>query len=149
MTYKNEPADKRRRLISRRDLLFQAGGGIGGLALTSLLNQHGLLAAESTAENGAKSCASSTGITSPFAPKPPHFKPRAKRVIYLFQSGAPSQMDLFDHKPHLKDLRGAELPDSIRQGHPRHGREQPGCVLGARSHDTLGPYLTRQPRPRP
>jgi Protein of unknown function (DUF1501) len=46
----------------------------------------------------------------------PHFKPRAKRVIYLFQSGAPSQMDLFDHKPNLNDLRGTELPDSIRKG---------------------------------
>jgi hypothetical protein len=46
----------------------------------------------------------------------PHFKPRAKRVIYLFQSGAPSQMDLFDYKPKLADLRGTELPDSIRQG---------------------------------
>jgi hypothetical protein len=46
----------------------------------------------------------------------PHFPPKAKRVIYLFQSGAPSQMDLFDHKPRLDDLRGTELPDSIRQG---------------------------------
>src|SRR5262245_60586509 len=46
----------------------------------------------------------------------PHFAPRAKRVIYLFQSGAPSQMDLFDYKPKLTDLRGTELPDSIRQG---------------------------------
>src|SRR4051812_43966273 len=46
----------------------------------------------------------------------PHFKPRAKRVIYLFQSGAPSQMELFDYKPKLADLCGTELPDSIRQG---------------------------------
>ena len=46
----------------------------------------------------------------------PHFKPKAKRVIYLFQSGAPSQIDLFDHKPKLNELRGTELPDSIRKG---------------------------------
>ncbi|QDU95281.1 DUF1501 domain-containing protein [Lignipirellula cremea] len=46
----------------------------------------------------------------------PHFPPKAKRVIYLFQSGAPSQMDLFDPKPHLKDKRGQELPASVRQG---------------------------------
>src|SRR5262249_28652274 len=46
----------------------------------------------------------------------PHFPAKAKRVIYLFQSGAPSQMDLFDYKPRLNDLRGAELPDSIRMG---------------------------------
>lgn len=56
------------------------------------------------------------GDTAP-APGPlnlPHFQPRAKRVIYLFQSGAPSQLDLFDHKPRLRDLRGTELPDSVR-----------------------------------
>src|SRR5438132_12649951 len=46
----------------------------------------------------------------------PHFKPTAKRVIYLFQSGAPSQLDLFDYKPKLKDLFAQELPDSIRRG---------------------------------
>jgi Protein of unknown function (DUF1501) len=46
----------------------------------------------------------------------PHFAPTAKRVIYLFQSGAPSQMELFDYKPKLADLRSTELPDTIRQG---------------------------------
>ena len=46
----------------------------------------------------------------------PHFAPTAKRVIYLFQSGAPSQLDLFDYKPKLAGLRATELPDSIRQG---------------------------------
>ena len=46
----------------------------------------------------------------------PHFAPTAKRVIYLFQSGAPSQIDLFDHKPALAALRAKELPDSVRQG---------------------------------
>jgi len=46
----------------------------------------------------------------------PHFKPKAKRVIYLFQSGAPSQLDLFDPKPKLEALRGKELPDSVRRG---------------------------------
>ncbi len=46
----------------------------------------------------------------------PHFPPKAKRVIYLFQSGAPSQLDLFDYKPRLRDRRGEDLPDSIRRG---------------------------------
>ena len=46
----------------------------------------------------------------------PHFPARAKRVIYLFQSGGPSQMDLFDHKPQLQQLSGQDLPDSIRRG---------------------------------
>jgi Protein of unknown function (DUF1501) len=46
----------------------------------------------------------------------PHFTPTAKRIIYLFQSGAPSQLDLFDHKPKLTDLFGKDLPDSVRRG---------------------------------
>ena len=45
----------------------------------------------------------------------PHFAPKAKRVIYLFQSGGPSQMELFDYKPRLTDLATTELPDSIRR----------------------------------
>jgi Protein of unknown function (DUF1501) len=45
-----------------------------------------------------------------------HFAPKAKRVIYLFQSGAPSQMELFDHKPRVMEMSGTELPASIRQG---------------------------------
>jgi hypothetical protein len=48
--------------------------------------------------------------------KPPHFPPKAKRVIYLFQSGGPSQLELMDYKPKLKELHGTELPESIRQG---------------------------------
>src|SRR5260370_3601718 len=47
----------------------------------------------------------------------PHFAPKAKRVIYLFQSGAPSQIDLFDHKPRFGEMRGNELPESVRNGH--------------------------------
>src|SRR6202035_1787254 len=54
--------------------------------------------------------------SNPGLPDLPHFPPKAKRVIYLFQSGAPSQMELFDYKPKLSDYRGAELPDSIRMG---------------------------------
>ncbi len=46
----------------------------------------------------------------------PHFAPKAKRIVYLFQSGAPSQLDTFDYKPALEDLRGEDLPDSVRQG---------------------------------
>ena len=45
----------------------------------------------------------------------PHFAPKAKRVIYLFQSGAPSQLDLFDYKPQLAKMQGTDLPDSIRK----------------------------------
>ena len=46
----------------------------------------------------------------------PHFPPKARRVIFLHQSGAPSQMELFDYKPNLVNLQGSELPDSVRMG---------------------------------
>ena len=78
--------------LTRRHFFGRAATGIGAAALSSLLNDEGRSAA--AAEEPAK----------------------ARRVIYLFQSGAPSQMDLFDYKPKLADLRGTELPDSIRQG---------------------------------
>src|SRR5256886_15848287 len=79
---------------SRRDVLHGSLGLLGSLALSRL----------------------SHGEAEPAKNSLPHFKPRAKRVIYLFQSGAPSQMELFDYKPKLAELRGTELPDSIRQG---------------------------------
>src|SRR5438105_7509251 len=82
--------------LSRRQFFGLAGGGLGAAALATLLSED-LHAAD--------------GL-----PGLPHFAPTAKRVIYLFQSGAPSQMDMFDYKPRLNDLRGSELPASIRMG---------------------------------
>jgi len=93
------PLLERRLLLTRRH--FFGRSGVGLAALWSLLE-----ADRSPAAPGERETAS--GV--------PHFPARAKRVIYLFQSGAPSQMDLFDYKPKLNDLRGVELPDSIRQG---------------------------------
>ena len=77
--------------LTRRQFLNSAAG-IGSVALSSLLHPE------------------------LFATALPNLVPRAKRVIYLFQSGAPSQIDLFDHKPGLKKLQGTDLPDSIRKG---------------------------------
>src|SRR5438477_7062996 len=81
-------------LLTRRYFFGKASAGLGIAALSSLLKAD-----------------EATGL-----PGLPHFAPTAKRVIYLFQSGAPSQMELFDYKPKLKDLRATELPESIRQG---------------------------------
>lgn len=78
--------------------------GIGCAALATLLNED------------AEAAPAGEGESRGGLPELPHFAPRAKQVIYLFQSGAPSQMDLFDYKPHLADRRAEELPDSIRQG---------------------------------
>jgi len=98
-----DPVREGRELLTRRHFFGRNAAGIGTAALTWLL--HDDLAAAPAARNAAG------GL-----PGLPHFPPNAKRVIYLFQSGAPSQMDLFDYKPRLQDLRGADLPDSIRRG---------------------------------
>jgi hypothetical protein len=85
---------------SRRDFLFQAGCGFGGLALNYLLQQdhRGLLAA--TAQN-------------PLSPKAPHHTAKAKSIIWLFMEGGPSHLDLFDPKPALQKLAGQPMPASF------------------------------------
>jgi Protein of unknown function (DUF1501) len=90
--------------ITRRHFFGRASVGVGTAALASLLN--------SKCEPTARASWQPPGTAADF----PNFTPRAKRVIYLFQSGAPSQMDLFDFKPGLSDLRSSELPDSVRMG---------------------------------
>lgn len=88
---------------NRRHFLKKLGLGIGGLAAASMLDP---LAALSNVGGGANA----------FDLKLPHFAPKAKRVIYLFQSGGPSQLELFDYKPTLNKMRGQELPESVRNG---------------------------------
>jgi hypothetical protein len=96
-------------LLTRRYFFGRAATGIGTMALASLLNPRLLPGAEDRrAEDRRAPGAGVNGF--------PNFAAKAKRVIYLFQSGAPSQMDLFDYKPKLAGLRGTELPDSVRQG---------------------------------
>ena len=87
-------------MLTRRHFFGRSASGIGVAALASLMN-----------ESPTAKAAEGGGL-----PGFPNFAPRAKRVIYLFQSGGPSQMDLFDHKPNLGELRGTDLPDSIRKG---------------------------------
>lgn len=69
----------------------------------------------------------------------PHFTPKAKRVIYLFQSGGPSQLELMDYKPKLRDLHGTELPDSIRQG-----QRLTGMTSGQKSFPVVAPKFQFQ-----
>lgn len=87
---------------NRRHFLKKAGLGIGGLALASMMDPFTMFSKSSSINP--------TGLDLP------HFAPKAKRVIYLFQSGGPSQLDLFDYKPKLNEMRGQDLPDSIRMG---------------------------------
>ena len=86
--------------MTRRYFLGKAARGLGGVALASLLNEN-LFAAPSR-NNGL--------------PGFPNFAPKAKRVIYLFQSGGPPQMDLFDYKPFLDKVHGREVPESVFNG---------------------------------
>jgi len=85
-----------RNFWDRREFLFKSGGGISGLALAYLLNREGLLTAD---EHGADACTAAAVGVNPYAPKPPHFKPRATAVISLFMGGGWSQVDTFDPKP--------------------------------------------------
>src|SRR6516165_2956144 len=100
-----------RQLLSRRVFFSRSGLGLGSLALASLI-EPSLFAEDAPQTASPKTNDDGAGGLPGF----PNFAARAKRVIYLFQSGAPSQMDLFDPKPKLADLRGTELPDSIRMG---------------------------------
>jgi hypothetical protein len=72
--------------------------------------------------------------------RPSHFAARAKRVIYLFQSGGPSQLELMDYKPRLKELHGSELPDSIRQG-----QRLTGMTSGQKSFPVVAPKFRFEP----
>ena len=94
-----------KRFWSRRDFLFQSGGGISGIALAHLLQQDGLLAAP-VKEGG---CESKALGYNPFAPKKPQFPPRATNVISMFMSGGVSQVDTFDPKPMLTKFAGQPL----------------------------------------
>ncbi|MGD9721958.1 MAG: DUF1501 domain-containing protein [Pirellulales bacterium] len=94
----------------RRTFLRQAGGGIGLVALASLLNREGLLHPAAASADVGDSAASAA---RPLAPKRAHFTPRACRVIYLFMHGGPSHVDLFDPKPELVKYAGQPLPDSV------------------------------------
>ncbi|MBI5800486.1 MAG: DUF1501 domain-containing protein [Verrucomicrobia bacterium] len=88
---------------TRRTFLRSAGQfSLGAIALESLL--------------GTKAAAEPTDPSRPLAPRPPHFTPRAKRVIYLHMSGAPPHLDIFDYKPELVKRNGQDCPDAFLKG---------------------------------
>jgi hypothetical protein len=91
----------RRQLLTRRYFFKECGVGLGALALASLLGEKSF---------GAPAPA------NPLAPRPPQFPARAKRVIYLFQAGGPSQLDMFNHRPTLAKYDGQPLPAELTKG---------------------------------
>src|SRR5437870_2899693 len=100
------PLTDNRRHITRRALLGRTATGIGTAALAYLLGGEILSAAPTTSPVAAMG-----GL-----PGFPNFAPKAKRVIYLLQNGAPTHVDLFDYKPKLKEMMGQELPPSVQGG---------------------------------
>ena len=123
---------------SRRQFFGQASRGLGVAALASLF--------------GTPSCADAAAITPANArgelASLPHFAPRVKRVIYLMQSGAPSQVDLFDPKPLLAKRRGQEIPASVHMGQQSStmtaGKGQPclGAIAPIREHGKCGAQVS-------
>ena len=104
------PKMKDRELLNttRRHFFSQCAMGVGSLALSQLLAENGQ-AAITPVRPGLDPM-------HPLAPRPPQFPARAKRVIYLFMAGAPSQLDLFDDKPKLRELQGQPPPKSLMEG---------------------------------
>jgi uncharacterized protein (DUF1501 family) len=100
--------------ITRRQFFGRSGTAIGTAALASLL--------------------STEGYAAPTPLGNQHFAPTAKRIVYLFQSGGPSQLELLDYKPELRRLHGSELPDSIRQG-----QRLTGMTSGQKSFPVVAP----------
>jgi len=95
--------------IDRRAFLTKTSLGLGTMALSNLLGMPSLFG-----NNPPVTPTLANGLGG--LPGLPHFQPKAKRIVYLFMSGGPSQMDLYDYKPLLEKMHGQDLPDSVRQG---------------------------------
>ena len=103
MRIENELRAEYARLVTRRWFFRQCGVGLGTVALGSLLAEH---------SQGA----TAPKLSNPLTPHQPHFKAKAKRVIYLFMGGAPSQLDLYDYKPALAKYNGKPVPAEVVMG---------------------------------
>jgi hypothetical protein len=121
-------------ITSRRDFLRTTAGGFGSLALSAMLQQRAIAALGGGGDQ-----------SSPLTARPPHFPARAKRIIFLFMSGGPSQMDLFDHKPLLAKGTGDPLPYELPKTEATVGLENTrllGPVSGFRHAGRCGLYMS-------
>jgi Protein of unknown function (DUF1501) len=106
---------------TRREFIWQTGAGFTALALTSLLDKDGFFVRQARAADGA------TPFANPLAPKPTHFAPKAKNVIFLFMYGGPSHVDTFDYKPKLFALDGQTVQVKTKG---RSGSKNEGRIVG-------------------
>ncbi len=111
------------RPITRRHFYAHCGVGLGRIALASLIAP-----GASRRAHGESELAAVRRVEEPTRPRGTHFAPRAKRVIFLFMGGAPSQLDLFDPKPKLRELAGKPLPPSVIRGQ-RYAFIQPDAAV--------------------
>ena len=109
---------------TRREFLWEAGGGFTSVALASMLASDGFLSKQATAADGVTPLAPGGNPLSPIAP---HFAPKAKTVIFLFMYGGPSQVDTFDYKPKLYGLDGKTIDVKVKG---RGGERNQGRVVG-------------------
>lgn len=100
--------------LTRRSLFSSAAAGLGAAALASMPGMGRAADSQTVSLDTPPAGAPQAGV--PGQPGLPHHEPAAKRAIYLFMSGAPSQMDMWDHKPQMADWFDKDLPESIRQG---------------------------------
>src|SRR5215467_837871 len=97
---------------TRRDFLFKAGSGLGGLALSCLLAQERAFGDGSRLAVRGSTLNPQPSTINPLAPRPPHFAGKAKSVIFLFMVGGPSHVETFDPKPVLDKMHGQKMPES-------------------------------------
>jgi len=127
------------RYLTRRQFFSRCGIGLGGIALASLMNPGELL---------ANAAAATDASLNPMAPKQPHFPAKAKNVIYLFMAGGPSQLELFDYKPKLKELNGQPIPESFIEGKrfafmgSSHGTKLLGTRREFKQHGNSGMWVS-------
>ena len=113
---KNKDLQEIERQMDRRNFLAKTSMGLGAIALGSMLNADKAFAA---VKKGGLDTSSSEALLKSYNKNRlglPHHLPKAKRIVYLFQSGGPSQLEMWDYKPKLKNMFGQDLPDSVRQG---------------------------------
>ena len=90
--------------LTRRHFFGRCALGLGSIALATLMREKAMLGS------------APRSLANPLAPRPAHFTPRARNIIYLFMAGGPSQLELFDYKPRLVELNGKPIPDSYLEG---------------------------------